>query len=1018
MNAPITLPDSLREQIRSYELRLKRMETWWAVAGGFVGLFVTLVLLYLLDRFVDTPKWGRFLLLVSGVLGAAYFARRWAHHWLFKKRGPGELAKMLGKHFRTLGDRLQGVVELSSGGDLPPNMSEALCRAAIAQVAEESRKHAFAQAVPVKPTRRWVYAGGAVALVLAMAFIGTRRAATNAVQRWALPLADVERYTFAGLEELPRELVVPHGEPFELAVKLRADSEWRPRLALAQIEQQDMVIETLENGAAVLKFPGQTKEGSIELMVGDAQKAVVVRPMLRPELKALQARVALPAYLEQPEKEVKVSGSGAEFVAGSWLTFVGEIGRSLGGATMEAPGASRGLFVEGNTFRSAPRLADEIEGKVEFSWKDEHGMDPVRPYVLKVATVQDAEPKVELVGLDPELALLPGETLPLDLAATDDFGIREAWLEWTMFSATGEKKELGKGALQKIQGGPEAKEIKAQVQWSAEQQLIPEDTLVELAARSVDYYPGRTPATSWKHTILIMSPAKHAERIRDRMDSALKVLDDRIRDEETNLEQTKQLEQKLSEAKEGQDAEKNAEKLKELAAEEQKNKEELNKTSEEMEDILSEALRNKEVPEDTLADWKKLSDQLKQKADPAMEAAAQKMQQASQQPQQEEQQKELADAKQEQQKALDAMKEAAEKMDQVSENLFAKNFYNRLKHASQQENAVADGMKKLARETAGLLPEEIDPKSKELFNLSATKQEETVKGVEEIIKDMSVFIVRLPNEKYQKVRDEMESQKTVPALTELAKYVRSNLGLKSVGQARDWGKRLEAWAEMLREKEEGQQGEGEPQEIPPEMMELMIAIVRTAQAQDTLREMTLGVEKLKYESLNTLQDANKVADQQAMLTDSVHQLLEKTPVQEAKPLLSKVEQLMSSATAQLRFPRTDEETTGLQSTIIELLVPPDKKQDPKDQQKKQSKMKQMQQAAAKMMQKAKKPGRSAQGGGGSLVNEDAQGVAVKDKQNMRTVEKGGGASGAGEWPAEFRDQLQQYFNRIETEAQP
>lgn len=262
----------------------------------------------------------------------------------------------------------------------------------------------------------------------------------------------------------------------------------------------------------------------------------------------------------------------------------------------------------------------------------------------------------------------------------------------------------------------------------------------------------------------------------------------------------------------------------------------------------------------------------------------------------------------------------------------------------------------------------------------------------------------------------MEAQKAVTALAELAIHVRANLGLKSVGQAHQWGKKLDDWAEMLRDKEEKQQGEGEPQEIPPEMMELMIALVRAAQAQDGLRDQTLAVDKIKWESLETLTDSNRVADNQAQLTNSIHQLLEKTPVVEAKPLLNKVEQLMSSTVAQLRSTRTDEQTTGLQSTIIELLVPPDKKSDPKDGKPKPSPMQKMQQMAQKMMKKAQKPGKGNQKGGGAIDIEDAQGVAVKDQQNMRTVEKGGGASGAGEWPAEFRDQLQQYFNRVETEA--
>ncbi len=1020
MKTSIVLPDSLLAQIRAYEQRLKRMETLWAVAGGFAGLFITLLALMLLDRFVDTPKWGRAALLVSGVLAASWFFRKWSKNWLYQKRRPAELAKLVGKHFRSLGDRLQGVVELANAKDLPVNVSEALCLAAIRQVAEESKKHEFTEAVPTKPTRKWVMAGGVVAAFLAGGFALARRAATNAAERWAKPLADVERYTFAGLEQLPEQLVVPHGEPFQLAIALRKDTEWRPELAKASIERQDEVVQRIIEDKAVLEFPGQTREGQISLRVGDARKAVKVKPVYRPELKSLLAHVTLPAYLQHPDRHVKVSGA-AEFLEGSWVEFQGEVGRPLNQASLLTPAASqgsnatKGVHLLETGFRTAPWLVDDLEGQIAFSWKDSHDIAPVRNFQSKLATVKDGEPKVELRNLDPELALLPEEILKLDLLASDDFGIRESWVSWTVFPSNGEKKALSTGELKRLPGSPDAKEASMQVDWSPVWHKIPEDTIVELSASTVDYFPERAPSSSWKHTILIMSPAKHAERIRDRMDSALKVLDDRIRDEETNVEETKE----LAENKEQLGTEKAAEKIQEAEAKEKENQNELGKTLEEMEDILNEAIRNKEVPEDTLAEWKKLTEKLQQKADPAMAKAQQAMQQAAQQAQPQEQEKQLAEAQEQQEQALEAMKEAAQEMDKVSENLFARNFYNRLKQASQQQNQVADGMKKLARETAGLLPEEIDAKSKDLFETSARKQDETVKGVEEIQKDMSVFVTRLPNEKYQKVLGEIESTKAIASLAELSGIVRANLGLKSVGMSRKWSKQLGDWAEMLRDESPPQEGEGEgQQEMPPEMMELLIALVRAAQQQDTIREQTLAIDKIRWENLDTLNDANRVADLQAQLADSMHQLKVKTPVQEAKPLLDQVGQLMSNVTGQLRATRTDAENTGLQSAIIELLVPPDQKSDPKDkkQKPKNSPMAKMQQQAREMMAKGQKPGRSTQKGGGDILVEGAQGVAIKDQQNMRTVEKGGGSASAGEWPEEFRDALQQYFNRIETEV--
>src|SRR5262245_6875159 len=222
-----TLPESLVTQLRSYEKRLRRMETLLAVAGGAAGVLATFLLLFVSDRFIETPRVVRVILTLGGGLLAAWFAHAWARHWLWNRRGPAQLAKLLQRHFRTLGDRLQGVIELTETRDLPPNISPALMRAAIRQVAEESGRFDFEQAVPVRPARRWALASIALAMLAAAPFVFVPKAATNALARWLAPWAKIERYTFASLEQLPRELIVPHGETFEIACGLKPDSAWK-----------------------------------------------------------------------------------------------------------------------------------------------------------------------------------------------------------------------------------------------------------------------------------------------------------------------------------------------------------------------------------------------------------------------------------------------------------------------------------------------------------------------------------------------------------------------------------------------------------------------------------------------------------------------------------------------------------------------------------------------------------------------------------------------------------------------
>src|SRR5436190_13739900 len=156
------------------------METMAAIGGGIAGLFITYVLLFAADRFVNTPILARLVLSGCGALFAALFAQGWAHRWLWFRRGPAQLAKLLQKHFRMLGDRLQGVIELTQTDELPENISPALLRAAVRQVAEDSGRHDFAEAVPTRPARRWAFAAIVVTALVATPFVIAPKAATNA----------------------------------------------------------------------------------------------------------------------------------------------------------------------------------------------------------------------------------------------------------------------------------------------------------------------------------------------------------------------------------------------------------------------------------------------------------------------------------------------------------------------------------------------------------------------------------------------------------------------------------------------------------------------------------------------------------------------------------------------------------------------------------------------------------------------------------------------------------------------
>src|SRR5262249_47545746 len=147
-------------------------------------------------------------------------------------------------------------------------------------------------------------------------------AALNAWSRFMAPWQSIPRYTFTALEELPATLVVPHGEPITIPVRLRDDSRRNPDRGTVQLGSQPPVEAELTDGVYEFALPSQIASDILHVRIGDARQSVELVPMLRPELAGVTAEVKLPEYLGRPETLSKdVRGGSVSLVRGSQATF-------------------------------------------------------------------------------------------------------------------------------------------------------------------------------------------------------------------------------------------------------------------------------------------------------------------------------------------------------------------------------------------------------------------------------------------------------------------------------------------------------------------------------------------------------------------------------------------------------------------------------------------------------------------------------------------------------------------------
>src|SRR6185503_11863979 len=104
----------LRGQFERLERRLFRVETGVLVAGSVAGLAGSYLLVFLSDRVWDSPVWVRSTAFVGGAVVIGFFASSWLKRWILKRRNRKDLATIVQRRFQRLGDRLLGIVELSS----------------------------------------------------------------------------------------------------------------------------------------------------------------------------------------------------------------------------------------------------------------------------------------------------------------------------------------------------------------------------------------------------------------------------------------------------------------------------------------------------------------------------------------------------------------------------------------------------------------------------------------------------------------------------------------------------------------------------------------------------------------------------------------------------------------------------------------------------------------------------------------------------------------------------------------
>lgn len=865
---PAPIPESLRKQLDSFRRRLWRTKVYEAIVAGFIGLLLSFLLVYGLDRVWQTPGWARLLILLAGASLFAGFAPYWLHRWIWKHRRENQLARLIARRYPGLGDRLLGVVELQSQDEQATSMSPRLRAAAMEAVAAEARERKLDAALPPARHRKWALAALALALLSAAAFIVTPRAGANALKRWLMPLSATPRYTFTALDHPPHELAVAYGEAFDVELRLDPASERRPDRANGRFGLQPPVDTILDGDRYRFSFPGQQDPGVIVFHAGDARHEVRVTPYQRPAAESIVAEILPPAYLHHPVRSLDVATGSLTVPEGGALRVTLKTTRPLkegryGPTTPAAPlsgiqpkdspqedagfkPVEGSLTIHGLTAETARIPAGTGLFDLPFTWTDELGLASGGNFKLRIEAARDNPPGAYLQGIERQKVILAEETVDFEVLSEDDHGVRTAGIEWQGEFTRPSDGSPAKGEMKLTDGGPEMRRLAGPVAFSPAVAGIPPQKLV-IRAYAEDYLPGRGRVYSEPLVLHILTRDEHAQMLKNQFDRSITELEDLARRERNQFEENQRLERLEDEQLQSEETRSRLDNQQRAEAENTRRMDELAKRNEQ---LLKDAARNGQIDKETLkkmAEALKSMQELAQQDLPKVDQKLGDSQDQTNTP--DKAKKDLQAAVEQQKKALEKMQEAVDKASDANQRFEAGTFVSRLKKAASEEEAIASSLIGGFERMLGLPSSDIDPADSRALEQNMHQQANTASDVRWIQEDLGHYFTRTNKEPFREVMEEMRASKIDLALEDVRGRITENHGFTATESVKEWAGRLQGWAKKLEggldQQGGGAGGEGGASNNEDEDFEFMLRVMRMVQQEQDIRARTRALEQIR-----------------------------------------------------------------------------------------------------------------------------------------------------------------------------
>ncbi|MGB2185421.1 MAG: hypothetical protein ACPH5P_01960 [Akkermansiaceae bacterium] len=871
--API--PDGLQKQLDTFRKKLWQVKIAEAFLAGCAGLLLSFLIVFLLDRFFETPPTLRLVILLSGSSLIGIFAPYWIHRWVYRHRHENQLARLISARFPRLGDRLLGAVELQDQNERRETLSPQLRAAAMRTVASDAAKVDLSTALPNPQHRKWLSAVISLLVISVLLMALTPEASINSLKRWLMPYAKTERFTFTRLDlsAISTPERIPFGEAFSLEIPLAKDTGNKPRLARARYGNGEWIEAPLSNDTYTFNFPGQRAQDVVTIEAHDARHSLPFEPVMRPEVQSIHASVKLPEYLQRPDQNSDLRSGYITLVEGSSMKVVTTTTRKLLSGHADLKTMTR----EGN-YPASPQTEDsqtqplqdqepapmpvELELKdrtltsadipiamdpllLTVHWRDIYRLGATNPFQIRIEPVHDLAPSSYMQGIDRGHIMLAEETVQFEIIAQDDYGLKSCGIAWEGSADQSSSGKPAQGELTLQKGGPTHATMNAPFSFSPANLNIEPQKII-LRSWAEDYKPGRGRVYSEPLVIFILSPHEHAQVLKNQFDSAIGELEDIARKEQNLNDENLRTERKM-----GKDLQDDTlrEKLRRQQDGEATNRERMQDLAERMEDLFKDAVRNGEVEKQTLQKMADALQSMKELAGQDLPEVEKKLQDAQDRRNtNEKSQQDLREAIAQQEKAIEKMNQALEKANEANQMFEAGTFVNRLKRAARTQESIAHNIIEIIDEVIGYHYGDLDPVEQRAMRRSHVKQSQNANVLRWIHEDLGHYYSRTQRPEHKELHDIIRESMIDQKLDDLAKQIEANISYSAIVQSKYWAEEIKKWVAKLEGEKMsggggGAGGGGGSQQ--DQDFEFMLKVMRMIQKEQDIRARTRALEDMR-----------------------------------------------------------------------------------------------------------------------------------------------------------------------------